>query len=310
MFRLPIIFLALVGGGASSHAGEPPPAAVPWTALHFEARKLALSATSVIRRELLPAAELAGELREPPGKSGVPLPAWVVQLSVETDLPVGRDERVSVWLHPGTFAALQTDKRTFGRRPYVKLLRYSPGGYYEWRRAPADEREALRPPHDWSALREGWAGETQGAAAEIVVADPYALLYIVSAAQLQLPRRSLTAWIVSRGRLVKLAFADSGLTRRQVDHLETWTGGERRRRADALVRLVRVSAAASGGEEAHEPVEMGFLGMQDGLTIALDATSGIPLELSGRARTVGSLVVRLTRAELSSPPQPQAASRP
>ncbi len=305
-----VILVALALGGASGDGAEPPPPppAVPWTALHFEARKLALSATTVIRSELLQAASLAPLLREPPGKGGVPIPAWVVQVSIDTDLPVGRDEQVRVWLHPATFAALQADKRTFGRRPYAKLFRYVTGGCYEWRHAPASEREALLSPPDWSDLRQGWAGGTGAGAEEIVIADPYALLYIVSAAQLHRPGRSLTAWIVSRGRLVELILADGGLTRRRVDHLESWSGGERRRSADALVRLVEVNTAASAGDPGRDRVDMGFLGMQDGLTIALDAGSGIPVELSGRTRAVGSLVVRLTRAELASPPRTQAVS--
>ncbi len=299
-----VILLALAMSGGSGQAAEitAESPAIPWTALHFEARKLLASATSVIRHELLPAAALAEQLREPPGFKGVPLPPTVVQLSVETDLPVGRDEQVRVWLDPTSLAALQTEKRTFGKRPYEKLFRYVSGGYYEWRRAAANEREALLAPQYWSDLRQSWAGMPTGEEAAAVVADPYALLFMVSAAQLHRPGGHLTAWIVSRGYLVELAFADAGLTRRSVDYLERWPGGERRRRADALVRLVHVRAAGRVSGTAHQRVELGFLGMQDELTIALDAGTGVPLEFSGRARTVGPLVVRLTRAELPAPP--------
>jgi len=297
-----LLALAMSVGNSQAAETEAAPAAAPWTALHFEARKLLASATSVIRYELLPAAALAEQLREPPGFKGVPLPPTVVQLSVETDLPVGRDEQVRVWLDPVTFAALQTEKRTFGKRPYEKLFRYVSGGYYEWRRAPADEREAPLSPQEWSDLSHGWAGSRGAVPDNTVLADPYALLYIVSAAQLHRPGGHLTAWIVSRGYPVELAFADAGLTRRSVDYLERWPGGERRRRADALVRLVHVRTAGRGGGATHQRVELGFWGMQDGLTIALDAGTGVPLEFSGRARTVGPLVVRLIRAELPAPP--------
>ncbi len=298
------ILVALALGGAGGHGAELPaaPPAVPWTALHFQAHKLMASATSVIRHELLPATALADRLREPPGSRGIPLPPMVVQLSVETDLPLGRDEQVRVWLDPVTFAALQTEKRTFGKRPYEKLFRYTSGGYYEWRRGVADEREALLPPQQWSDLRQSWAGVPGGVEGAPVVADPYALLYMVSAAQLQRPGRHLTAHIVSRGDLVVLEFGDAGLSRRPVDYWERWPGGERRRRADALVRLVHVRAVGRARGADNQRVDLGFWGMQDGLTIALDAGSGVPLEFSGRARTVGSLVVRLGRAELAVPP--------
>ncbi len=305
-----VILVAWALGGTSGQAAEPPmaPPAVPWKALHFEARKLVLSATSVVRSEVVPAGSLAHTLREPPETMGVPLPAWVVQVSVETDLPGKRREQVRVWLDPNTFAALQTHKRTFGKRPYEKVFRYVTGGYFEWRRAPVNEREGLLPPQAWSDLREGWTGSSEVSAATTVLTDPYALLYLASAAQLHRPGRSFTASIASRGRLVELTFADGGLTQKRVDYLERWPGGERRRRTEALVRLLTVSAAGSAGDRGGERVELGFLGMQDGLVITLDAASGIPVELFGRTHAVGSLVVRLTRADLALPSENDAVT--
>lgn len=307
MPRRAVILVALALGGEAANGAMPQPSPpVPWTALHFQARKFVLSATSVIRSEVQPADRLAPLLREPPGGNGAPLPARVVQLSVETDLPVGRDEQVRVWLHPVTFAALQTDKRTYGKRQYVKLFRYTADGFYEWRRAPADDREAVKPPHAWLRVREGWTRWNNSLAGEMVAVDPYALLYIVSATQLHRPNSRLTTWIVSRGQPVELVFEDAGLTRHSLNHVESWAGGERLRREDALVRLLHVSAAAAPSTSARQGVDLGFLGMQDELTITLDAESGIPVELSGRTRAVGQLVVRLTRAELLSPPQTHA----
>lgn len=303
MGRPGVVLVSLLLSASTHVQGVAPPPAppVPWAALHFQARKLGLSATSVIRSEVVPAATLAPLLREPPGVRGVPLPAWVVRLTVETDLPVGRDEQVQVWLDPATFAALQADKQTYGKRQYVKLHRYVTDGYYEWRYAPANQREAGRSPETWSARREGWA-RSAGALAGGAVVDPYTLLYIVSATQLHRPGGRLTTWIVSRGRLVELSFANGGLTRRRVDHVESWGEGERRHRGDALVRLVQVTAAGAASAPQDGKVDLGFLGMQGELTIALDADSGIPVEVSGRTRAVGQLVVRLTRAELTAAP--------
>lgn len=301
MRRAAAFFTLLVVGWAAAAASPPPNPAVPWGALHFEARKLLLAATSVIRADILPAEQLGPLLRQPPGETGVAPPAWVVRLTVETDLPVGRDETVTTWLHPTTFAALQTHKRTFGKRQYEKVFRYATNGYYEWRRAPASEREAGLPPERWSDQRGEWVRAASTLPLPAALVDPYALLYLASAAQLHLPGRRLTTWTVSRNQLVELSMTDGGLTRRPVDYLESLASGERRHRGDQLVRLVHV-AAATGNTPARAQVDLGFLGMQGELSVFLDAASGVPVELVGRTRSVGQLVVRLTRVELAAAP--------
>ncbi len=303
MRRAAVLLILLAGGGAPAAASPPPSPAVPWAALHFEARKLLLSATSVIRRDTLPAEQLAPLLRQPPGGVGVAPPSWVVRLAVETDLPVGRDETVTTWLHPTTFAALQTHKRTFGKRQYEKVFRYATDGYYEWRRAPANNREAELPPETWSDRREEWNRPATAPPATAALVDPYALLYLLSAAQLHLPGQRLTTWTISRDQLVELSMTDGGLTRRPVDYVESFASGERRQRGDQLVRLIHVAAATSH-TPARAQVDLGFLGMQGELTVFLDATSGVPVELVGRTRSVGQLVVRLTRVELAAAPTP------
>lgn len=301
MRRAAALFTLLLGGWAPAAASPVSSPAVPWAALHFEARKLLLSATSVVRADLVPAEQLVPLLRQPPGEAGIPPPSWVVRLTVETDLPVGRDEAITTWLHPTTFAALQTHKRTFGKRQYEKVFRYVTGGYYEWRRAPANDREANLSPAAWSERREEWIRLTTPPPAAAVLVDPYALLYLASAARLHLPGQRLTTWTVSRNQLVELSLADGGLTRRPVDYVESLASGERRQRGDLLVRLIHVGAATTN-TPAHGQVDLGFLGMQGELTVFLDAASGVPVELVGRTRSVGQLVVRLTRVELASAP--------
>ncbi|MEP0774386.1 MAG: hypothetical protein HRF46_08490 [Acidobacteriota bacterium] len=303
MRRAAALFTLLLGGCAAAAASPPPTPAVPWGALHFEARKLLLAATSVVRADLLPAEQLVPLLRQPPGDAALAPPTWVVRLTVETDLPMGRDETVTTWLHPTTFAALQTHKRTYGKRQYEKVFRYVTNGYYEWRRAPASEREAGLPPEAWSDRREGWNRLATAPPVAAVLVDPYALLFLASAAQLHLPGRRLTIRTLSRDQLVELAMTDGGLTRRPVDYLESCSSGERRHRGDQLVRLVHV-AAATGITPARAQVDLGFLGMQGELSVFLDAASGVPVELVGRTRSLGQLVVRLTRVELASAPTP------
>lgn len=295
-----VAIFALAVGAAPASAAPLPAPGVAWVALHWEARKLLLSATTVIRCETQPGERLAPFLRAAPGGTGVLSPPWVVRLTIETDLPVGRDEVVWTWLDPASFAALQTEKRTFGKRPHVKVFRYIHGGYYEWRRAPANEAEARLPPEAWSALRESSALGAEALPEGAVVVDPYALLYAVSAAQLHRPGAHLSAWVLSRGRPLELSFHDGGLTRRPVDYLVQNKTEERRRHGETLVRLVKVGARGSPSAGRNEKIDLGFLGLEGELTIALDAETGIPVELNGRSRAVGPLLVRLNRVELAT----------
>jgi hypothetical protein len=293
------------GAQSSAGAGEAAPAArlfaPAWTQLHFVASKLFVSASTTIVVERVPAATIAAGLRVPPQDQGIPLPSGeVAVLTTDSDLPFGRTERMTVWLDPVNGTAIQAFKETRGHHPYAKLFRYTTTGCFVWRSAPADEAEARQGVDAWSKRKTDTVSEAVPPG--VAITDPYALIYLVSSARLDRKGATLALFILTDSGVARVDFAAEGLAYVRRSFVESWPGGERSRQGNVLVRVVRGTARllAGGG---HSGVELGFLGLRDGLTIFLEAGTGIPIELTGDAAHVGRLTVRLDRAVLRSPPE-------
>ena len=279
--------------------------------MSYAAHKLFLSASTTIQATWVPATELATLLRRPEKGRAVAAPAdGAVAVSLASELPFGRDERVTLWLDPASGAALGGEKTSLGGSAYHKFMRFTEGGLFTWRRSPKNEREAARGPEDWTDrsryLVEPALKPPQGAP----VTDPYALLYLVSAARLDRKDSVLRLVLLSGDRYVEIALAAGGLSYQRQSFQESWPGGTSRRGGNILVRTVRGTARAVGAAETTNDVDLGFLGMRGTLTLFVEVGTGIPVAFSGRADYIGNLTVRLTRAVLVAPPESAAGPEP
>ncbi len=289
---------------AESRFGE-----VPWAELSYSAHKLLFGATTVIRVEGLPAETVTELLRTPPTGRQVPLPTGgAAAVSVTTDLPFGRDETVRLFFDPNTGAALGGEKTMLGRSAYHKLLRYTDGGLYTWRSAPANDRETALSPEGWTRHKEYLVEPPLRPPQGTPVIDSYALLYLVTAARLDRRGSGLRIVMLADDRYVEMAFATGGLTYSRVSFDEIWPGGSRHRDGNVVTRTVRATARALGATDTSEDVDLGFLGMRGALTIYLETGTGLPVALSGRVQHIGEVTVRLTRAVLKTAPVPEPAS--
>ncbi len=307
----------LLGGAAALAAGrgaEPGPAVGPrygdvtWSELAFSAHKFFLSASTTIRIERVAAATAAGQMATVPRGEAVPVPAGgAAAITVDTALPFGRDESVTLLFDPATGAALGGRKTTRGRGAYHKLLRYTGAGLFTVRSAPANGREAALPPEEWTRRKAYLVEPATAPPPGAPVVDSYALIYLVSAAHLDREGDASRVYMLADDRFVELAFVAGSLTYHRVDFEERWPGGRRHREGKVLVREVRVTARPLGGDDNRGgDVDLGFLGMRGSLTVLLEQGSDLPLALAGRVEHIGELTVRLDRAVLTSaPPPPQ-----
>jgi hypothetical protein len=288
-----------------------PSVAVPWRELRYAAHKLFLSATTTIEADWVPATELAKLLRHPDrGRAVAPTGSGAVALTLVSDLPFGRDEKVTLWLDPASGAALGGEKTMLGGSAYHKFMRYTQEGLYTWRSSPRNSREEGRGPEGWTARSQYLVKPAVAPAAGTPVTDSYALLYLVSAARLDRKDSSMSLVLLSGDRYVEIAFAAGGLSYRRQNFEESWPGGVRRRDGNVLVRTVRGTARAVGAAETGPDVDLGFLGMRGALTLFVEVGTGIPVAFSGRAEYIGELTARLTRATLTGPPADAAVPEP
>jgi hypothetical protein len=278
---------------------------VPWSELAYAAHKFLLGATTTIRVERVPASAVTAALQPAPAGDSVPIPSREsAAITVETDLPFGRDESIRLFFDPSTGAALGGEKTMLGGSPYHKLLRYTEGGLFTWRSAPANDREAALPPAEWSRRKAYLVDPAVVPPLGAPIADSYALIYLVSAAHLNRRGDSVHLFTLTDDRFVEMVFVAGGLTYSRVSFEEVSPSGSHHREGNVLVRQVRVSAQAFGASESSEDVELGFLGMRGALTVYLEVGTDLPVALSGRVQHIGELTVRLKRVVLDRDPPP------
>jgi hypothetical protein len=284
---------------------------VPWVEVAYSAHKLLLGASTSIRPERVPTASLAAAAKQPPAGTAIPLPEpEVVAITSKTTLPFGRDETVTMWIDPTTGAAIGGQKTQLGRSAYRKELRYTDGGLFTWRVAPANAHESALPLESWSDRRQYLVAPPVKPPQGTPVTDSYALIYLVTAARLDHRGSGLHLVMLADDRFVEMTFASGGLTYARAAFDESWPGGRRRREGNVMVRTVRATARVLGTSESSDDVDLGFLGMRGALTLYLEVGTGLPVALSGRVQYIGELTVRLERAVLSSPPASDTGAGP
>jgi hypothetical protein len=233
-----------------------------------------------------------------------------VAVALAYELPFGRDEQVTLWLDPASGAALGCEKTTLGGSAYHKFMRFTEGGLYTWRSSPRNAREAAQGPEGWTKRSRYLVAPAVQPPPPAAVTDPYALLYLVSAARLDRKDSSLRLVLLSGDRYVEIALVAGGLSYLRESFEESWPGGARQRNGNVLVRTVHGTANAAGAAETANNVDLGFLGMRGALTLFIEVGTGIPVAFSGQADYIGNLTVRLTRAVLVAPPADATGAEP
>ena len=309
--RLARLACAVVLACASPVMGGPPPPGAPGTGLggllavevEYRAHKLIFTVTTKARLSLVPADSVRDSLRSPPTGTPVPCPAGTVaSLTVETDVPFGRHDVTRILLDPRTGAALQSDKVTTVRGASRTITRYLTAGVYSWRFWPTTRSEERLGPEAWTGRRERFTAYPVPLPQNAVVTDGYAVLPLAEVARLDRPAATLRLYVPSYHNFLTLDFVPLGFERRALDVEETSPAGVHLRDGPRLVRAVRVSARAIAGTGRETSHELGVLGFQGGVTLLVDARTGVPLALTGRADYIGTLTAKLVRVRYAYDP--------
>ena len=278
-------------------------------AVEYRAHKLIFTMTTRARLSLVSADSVRPSLRHPPTGEPIALPReTVAKLTVETDLPFGRRDVTTILLDPASGAAIQTDRVTTSGGPSRTLTRFLKNGVFRWEWRPASRSEARLGPDAWTRLRMRFIPFPPGLPTGAVVTDGYAILPLAEMARLDRPGAGLRLYAPSFDDFVELDFEPDGFERRSLDVQQESPDGIRRRDGPRLVRAVRVSARPLPGTGSGNARDLGVLGFEGGVTLLVDARTGVPLVLTGRAEYVGTITARLVRVRYAY--DPAAGRRP
>jgi hypothetical protein len=294
---------ALAANGTPAAAADGGLSDLLAVAVEYRAHKLIFTITTKARLALVPAGSVKGLLHAPPTGDPVALPqGTVAKLTVENDLPFGGRDVTEILLDPQTGAAIQTDKVTTMHGGARTVTRYLKDGVYSWRWQPADRREERSGPTGWTRAQEHFTPFPASLPAGAVVTDGYALLPLAEMARLDRPGAELHLYAPSSDDFVALDFDPDGFEMCRLDIEEESPANVRRWTGPRLVRSVRVSARPLPGTGRNDPRDLGVLGFKGGVTLLVDARTGVPLVLTGRAAYIGTVTARLVRVRYAYDP--------
>lgn len=295
-------FLMVSGGG---HASEDIAASldtdgISWQRAVFRARKFFLTAQFQVKLDIEPSATVLDELLSI--DAGVPVnPAKeVVRLNYSADT-LGRHTDTTLLLRPKTAAAIQYDTYEPGKRR--RIYRFFDQGTFKKTWRPAEGEESYLPTM-WSDISQDFRPYPKPPGQETVI-DPLGLLYVVAAVATEEQFSELDLLAYDSNHLSRIVLEADGMHTVKVD-FSIANGAERLQCKGELAALrIRINALPF---EADAEAQFDFLGMQSDLSILIEPATRLPLQISGRAKIVGELIIKLREATISSGKCPQLNS--
>jgi hypothetical protein len=307
---LTVVFLifALHLGGFSHGAPAQSPASmfdgseVLWNRLTFESDNFLGTVNTRVELEELPADAVEGRLiTSPQGVSLEPSGGKVLLLTVNSTIDplLGPDELVAtrVWFSPQDASALQRIRVRQGKEKWEKTYRWTQNGVYRRRLRPQGADEEKLPLARWTNREDSFYPYDLDASNCLSVAEPSALLYVVSAAELAVGGQPLNLCVFNKKQLhlVRIQVIKSQLLK--INYLEKSQHKETRRKGKVDVLQISFTTRSLFADEAKaEPFS--FLGLKGDFDIFVDKVSKIPVQISGKIPAFGRVDFKLGEVQM------------
>lgn len=218
-----------------------------------------------------------------------------VRIQVETRA-LGKRTTDEIRLDARTARTLERRKRQAGKEPYAKLYRFEADEVHETRSAPADEREAEKPPAKWSERRETVHRPAVDDHECPFLADPTALLYLASARDWEIGEREAELCIYSDDTFSRMTIRAAEKATVEVGYEvgEGEDAEDHRGEVETTVLEIDVHPLDPDVEKADYKI----LGLKDDVRIHVDTENRLPVLITGKMDVVGRVEVELQRALL------------
>jgi hypothetical protein len=299
MPRAALLLAGLLLHATSIRAAEPAaaldPARIGWTAVELAGSRFFVSASSSIALAQMKREDVEGALLTPPqGRPIAPGPG-VIEMKYAATL-TGQRTAMTLLLDPPTGASLQLMLRDSGRRDRQRNWRFTDIGAYQWTRRPADSKQESLPPEQWTDTSEGLRPYA-GPVTDVPITDATGLIYVLAAAPLQARGDRYEILEFSRRQVHRVTAEVLGTTRVRTDYRERRAGAEVRKKHD--IQALRIKRwGETLGPAGEEDDKFALLGLTDGIELAVDPATRLPLQLSGDAPYLGHVTLRLKSATL------------
>jgi hypothetical protein len=285
--------LVLAAGLNAADAGEPSaasPSVVPWTALRFQAEKLAGRITADVRLEPEPAVSLpAGRWPAVKGESIRPEGSTVLKLSIRLTIeppgmePLRMENRL--WFDPVSLAPLRLIRTRAGFDDYLQWFIFGRELVFRRQQEPENLRQVKEPPENWTRVSEkGFVFRADSCPSP---AETSMLVYLLSDAVARGALDLAPRCVFHKRQLHRLSFRTERQPGLPYDYLER-SGDESQRRTGAGDAVtIRIESTPVGAYDGSvEPwFKEGFL--------SFSADGRLPLVVACDLPVVGHVELRL-----------------
>jgi len=202
-----------------------------------------------------------------------------------------------VLFEPHEAAALYRLRLRRGKDEIKRSYWFSREGVHRLRTKPSTKGEAKGDPATWTDARTSFYPYDLTQLGCPQVTDPMLLIYLLSAARLDKTGDSLSLCVFGKQQLHHLRLRVEGLQALEVDYSENREEGKVRKKGK--VDGLRVSLEAQPlPSDLKDAENFSFLGFHKDIIIDIDPELRIPLQVSGRIPTIGTVALKLSGVEM------------
>lgn len=303
-----LIYFAGQGWGQSFSHLKLDPDQVLWSRLSFRAKRAVVDVKVDVRLAPFSTAEFESIWRTNP--QSIPLPSLgkeVYNMSVNRVIDHIFSPSVTlsnqVLFEPNQAAALYRVRLRRGKDDIKRTYWFSREGVHRLRTKPSTKGEASGDPAKWSDARTSFYPYDLTQLGCPHVMDPMLLIYLLSAAHIDKSGGSLSLCVFGKQQLHRLRMQVEGLQTLEVDYAENREEGEVRKKGkvDGLRITLEAQPLQSDLKNAEN---FSFLGFHKDITIDIDPELRLPLQISGRIPTVGTVALKLSGVSMRGSSKP------
>jgi hypothetical protein len=293
-----MIYFAGQGWGQSFNHLKLDPDQVLWSRLSFRAKRAVVDVKVDVRLAPFSTAEFESMWRTNP--QTIPLPSLgqeVYNISVNRviDHIFSRPVTLAnqVLFEPIQASAFYRVRLRQGKDDIKRTYWFSRKGVHRLRTRPSTKGKGSADPAKWTDARTSFYPYDLTQLGCPQVTDPVLLIYLLSAAHMDKSGDSLSLCVFGKQQLHRLRMQVEGLQALEVDYFEN--RGEGKVRKKGKVDSLRITLEAQPLQaDLKDAEKFSFLGFHKDITIDLDPELRIPLQISGRIPTVGTVSLKLS----------------
>jgi hypothetical protein len=273
------------------------PGRVPWTELSFHAKNFWVEVSTDVQFISLPAVEVQTLLLpSPEGAPIMPATSQVAQMTINTTIDPKFRSPVNIhnliWFNPMDASALGRIMLRRGEDDFKKSYRFTDRGVFRHQLEPKDKNEAALDPEKWTAIKDSFYPYDLTRLECSCVTEPSVLIYILHAAAISKMNDPLSVCVFGKRQLHRVSLQREGTYPVSVSFIEKRKQGETRKTERVSAEKIAVKAEPLQSD-LKEVENFSFLGLHQDISIYIDPTTRLPIQVSGIIPSLGKAELKL-----------------